>query len=507
MHAEAAYDELIRRTRRESLLVSVHEVLGWDELTYLPRAGVAHRGEQMALLAGMLHEQGTDPRLGELLDAVERSELVRDPLAPAAVNVRVIRWEYQRQSRRPRSLVEEIARVTSVAQNEWEIARKQNDYARFRPWLEKVVALKRQEAEALGYDTIAYDALLEEYEPGATSTEVSRLFDSLREELVPLVNALTYARRRPDVSILERDYPLDKQRAFAELVAAALGFDFERGRLDTATHPFCCSVGPDDCRITTRYNPGNFSDCFFCVLHEVGHGLYDQGLDRAHHGTPMGEAVSLGVHESQSRLWENLVGRSRAFWEYFFPPARRTFPAALGDVALDDFHFAVNNVEPTPIRATADEVTYNLHILLRFDLERALLAGDLKAADLPAAWDEAYRHTLGITPRNDAEGCLQDGHWASGLIGYFPTYTLGNLFAAQLFARANGDLGDQESAFAGGRFDGLLGWLRERIHRHGCRYPANRLIEQASGATPDPRCFVQGLRRKYLPLYGVAGDG
>jgi carboxypeptidase Taq len=503
MRAEAAYDELIRRTRRESLLASVHELLGWDELTYLPRAGVAHRGEQMALLAGLLHEQGTDPRVGELLDTVERSNLVADPLAPAAVNVRVIRRVYQRQIRLPRTLVEEIARVTSLAQQEWELARKHSDYKRFGPWLDRVVALKRREAEALGYQTVAYDALLEEYEPGATTAEVARLFHALRDELVPLVNALTHARRRPDVSILEGEYPLEKQRAFAETAAAALGFDFERGRLDTATHPFCCSVGPDDCRITTRYNPDHFSDCFFAVLHEVGHGLYEQGLDRAHRGTPMGEVVSLGVHESQSRMWENFVGRSRAFWEHFFPSARRIFPAGLGDVALDDFHFAVNNVERTPVRVTADEVTYNLHILVRFDLERALLAGDLKAAELPAAWDEAYRHTLGITPPNDADGCLQDGHWASGLIGYFPTYTLGNLFAAQLFARANADLGDQDSAFAGGRFDGLLGWMRDRIHRHGCRYPADRLIEQATGSLPDPRFFVGALRRKYLPLYGL----
>jgi carboxypeptidase Taq len=504
MRAEAAYDELIRRTRRESLLASVHEMLGWDELTYLPPAGVAHRGEQMALLAGLLHEQGTDPRIAELLDAVERSDLARDPLSPAAVNVRVIRREYQRQTRLPRSLVEEIARVTSLAQQEWEIARKKNLYKRFGPWLDRVISLKRQEAEALGYETVAYDALLEEYEPGATSAAVARLFGDLRDELVPLVNKLTHAPRRPDVSILERDYPLAKQRSFAETAAAALGFDFERGRLDTATHPFCCSVGPDDCRITTRYNPSHFSDCFFAVLHEVGHGLYEQGLGHDHHGTPMGEVVSLGVHESQSRLWENLVGRGRAFWQHFFPLALRTFPAALGGVALDDFHFAVNNVEPTLIRVTADEVTYNLHILIRFDLERALLDGNLTAAELPAAWNEAYRHTLGVTPRTDVEGCLQDGHWASGLIGYFPTYTLGNLFAAQLFARAKADLGDQDGAFAKGRFDGLLGWLREKIHRHGCRYPADRLIEQATGAPPDPRFFTQSLQGKYLPLYGLS---
>jgi carboxypeptidase Taq len=503
MTAEAAYNELIRRTRQESLLASVHEVLGWDELTYLPRAGVVHRGEQMALLAGLLHELGTDPRLGELLDDVEGSSFGRDPLSPEAVNIREIRRVYSRQSRLPRTLVEEIARVTTRAQQEWEVARERNSFELVAPWLDRVVALKRMEAEALSSGTVPYDALLQEYEPGATSAEIARLFSALRDELVPLVNSLTQARRRPNVDILIRDFPLERQRVFAEAAATAVGFDFARGRLDTAAHPFCSAVGPEDCRITTRYNAENFSDCFFAVLHEVGHGLYEQGLDRAHHGTPMGEAVSLGVHESQSRLWENLVGRSRAFWQHFFPAARRTFAAALTDVSLDAFHFAINNVQSTPIRVTADEVTYNLHILVRFDLERALIAGDLQANDLPAAWDEAYRDTLGITPRNAAEGYFQDGHWASGLIGYFPTYTLGNIFAAQLFERANSDLGDLQKDIAGGKFEGLLGWLREKVHRHGSRYSAADLIEQATGSPPDPRLFVRSLKRKYLPLYGL----
>jgi carboxypeptidase Taq len=502
MQSQAAYEELIRRTRRESLLASVTELLGWDELTYMPRAGVAHRGDQMALLAGLLHEQGTDPRIGELLDTLEGSELLRDPLSPEAVNVREIRRVYARQIRLPRLLVEEIARVTSLAQQEWETARRLADFRRFRPWLEKVLTLKRHEAEALGYETVAYDSLLQEYEPDATSAEIARVFTALRDDLVPLVNALTYARRRPNVSILMGDFPRDRQQAFGAMAAKALGFDFSRGRLDTATHPFCCAIGPDDCRITTRYNASHFCDCFFAILHEVGHGLYEQGLDRAHHGTPMGEGPSLSVHESQSRLWENLVGRSRPFWEHFFPLARHAFPA-LDGVRLDDFHFAVNNVEPTPLRVTADAVTYNLHILLRFELERALLSGDLPVSDLPAAWAEAYRHALGITPRNDAEGCLQDGHWASGQIGYFPTYTLGNLFAAQLFARAVDDLERPEGDFTRGRFDGLLDWLRDKIHRHGGRYPAARLIEHATGSPPHPRFFVEGLRREYGELYGV----
>jgi carboxypeptidase Taq len=504
MQAQAAYDELIRRTREASLLASCAELLGWDEETYMPRGGVAHRGNQMALLAGLGHERATDPRLGELLDAVERSPLVHDPESPAAVNVRELRRLYQRSVRLPRSLVEEVARATSFAQQVWAEARENADYGRLRPWLEKVLSLKRREAECLGGDSL-YDALLNEYEPGARSREVARVFAALREELVPLVRAVAGSKRRANVGLLRREYPVERQRVFSEAAAAALGFDFQCGRLDTTAHPFFSTIGPGDCRITTRFSGHDFSDGFFSTLHEVGHALYEQGLDPAHHGTPMGEAPSLGLHESQSRLWENVVGRSRPFWLHFFPLARQVFHETLRDVTVDDFHFAVNHVEPSPCRVRADEVTYNLHIFLRFELEQALVSGDLKPADLPAAWDEASRRYLGVSPRDDAEGCLQDGHWASGMFGYFPTYTLGNVFAAQLYARAEEELGDLGRAFARGDFTDLLGWLRASVYRHGHRYRAARLIEKVTGSSPDHRPLVQALRRKYGALYGLPG--
>jgi carboxypeptidase Taq len=503
MQAQAAYDELIRRVREEGLLASCAELLAWDEETYMPRGGVAHRGDQMAFLAGLQHERATDPRLGELLAALEGSALVSDPESPAAANVREVRRTYDRLTRLPRRLVEETARVTSLAQQAWADARADADFERFRPWLEQVLALKCREAECLGYPETPYDALLDEYEPGATRAGLAGLFAALRAELVPLLNALTHAPRRAGAAVLHREYPIDRQRVFAEAAAAAVGFDFRLGRLDTTTHPFFSSIGPGDCRITTRFYRHDFSEGFFGTLHEVGHALYEQGLDPAYHGTPMGEAASVGIHESQSRLWENVVGRSRAFWEYFFPRARQVFHETLHDVGLDDFHRAVNHVEPTPVRVRADEVTYNLHVLVRFELEQALVTGDLSAADVPAAWNEAYRHHLGIVPRDDREGCLQDGHWGAGMIGYFPTYTLGNVFAAQLFARAAAEVGDLDAQFARGEFGGLLGWLRDRVHRHGRRYPAARLIERATGAPPDPRALVEALRQKYGALYGV----
>jgi carboxypeptidase Taq len=503
MKAQAAYDELVRRSQEESLLASCISLLGWDELTYMPRPGADHRGRQMALLAGLHHERATDPRVGELLDTVEGSALVSDPEGPPAVNVREWRRSHNRLTRLPRLLVEELARVATLAQQEWEEARHHADFGRFQPWLEKIVALRRQEAAALGYEAVPYDAMLDEYEPGATSQEISRLLDALRRELVPLAGAIAEAHPKRDAVILRREYPVERQRIFGEIVAAAVGFDFRRGRLDTTTHPFFSSIGPDDCRLTTRFDAHHFSDGFFGILHEVGHGLYEQGLDPEHHGTPLGEAASLAVHESQARLWENTVGRSRPFWEHFGPLACRMFPGALTDVAPDHLYHAVNHVACSPIRVGADEVTYNLHILVRFELERALLAGDLKVGDVPAAWNAAYRAYLGITPANDTEGCLQDGHWSGGLLGYFPTYTLGNLFAAQLFDQARAELGDPGEAFARGDFGELLDWLRRQVYRQGHRYPAARLLEHVTGSPPDHRPLVRALRRKYGELYEV----
>ncbi len=503
MRPDDAYDELIRRSREETLLASCAELLAWDEETYLPRAGVGQRANQLMLLAGLLHQRVTDPRVGELLAAVEGSSLLSDPQSDAAVNIREWRRVHNRAIRVPRALVEETTRVASFAQQEWAAAREAADFSRFQPWLEKIVGLKRREADCLGYDDHPYDALLEEYEPGARTSDLAALFAALREELLPLVNALTYARRRPDTSILRRDYPLDRQRVFGEMAAAALGFDFDAGRLDTTTHPFFASVGPGDCRIATRYQARHFSAAFFATLHEVGHALYEQGLPAEHYGTPLGAPTSLAMHEAQSRLWENTVGHSRPFWSHFFPLARQHFAAALGDAKAADFYFAVNNVEATFIRVTADEVTYNLHILLRFDLERALMSGDLQVNDLPAAWSEKCRHYLGITPPNAADGCLQDGHWSAGMIGYFPTYTLGNLYAAQIFAKAQHEVSGLDAAFAVGDFSGLLAWLRDRIHRHGGRYSAAQLIERVSGSPLDHRPLVQALRRKYGELYGL----
>jgi carboxypeptidase Taq len=553
MDPHAAYHELIRRAREQALLASCSALLGWDEQTYMPQAGATHRGSQMAVLAGLHHQRATDPRMGELLAVVEESSLAAEASSVTAVNVRELRRSYNRRVRLPQALVEELARATSVAQPEWAAARTANDFGRFRPHLEKIIQLKQEESACLraapadatatpalsatatssvgavgtnrpsaASPSSIYDPLLDDYEPGAKSAELAILFQALRRELEPLVGAITEAARRKaagntgaagssasaraaegGAAILRRFYPRERQKVFGEAVAAGIGFEFQRGRLDVTAHPFCTGIGPGDCRITTRFDEHNFGDAFFGILHEVGHGLYEQGLDQAHYGTPMGEAVSLGVHESQSRLWENAVGRSRAFWSYWFPVARCIFHEALVGVTLEAFHAAINHVAPSLIRVQADEVTYNLHVIVRFELEQALLSGALAAGDLPAAWNQKYREALGMLPESDANGCLQDIHWSAGLFGYFPTYTLGNLYAAHLFAQAQTDLCGLDEAFARGDFRGLLAWLRAKVHCHGQRDGPAALIERITGSPPDHRPLITALRQKYGELYGI----
>jgi carboxypeptidase Taq len=503
MNPQPAYDELIERFKETRLLDSIGSVLGWDERTYMPSKGAAHRAEQMALLAKLSHQQFTSPRLGELLGQLENSTLTKDAESVSAVNVREIRRLYDIAVKVPGTLVEELARTATRAQGVWQEARKQNDFAAFAPWLEKIVNLKRQEAQAIGYRGVPYDALLDQYEPGATTAEVTKVFAELRRELTPLIGTLTATGKKPRADIFERDYPIDRQNLFSQCAGAAIGFDFTAGRLDTTAHPFCSGMGPGDCRLTTRYHPHEWNQGFFGVLHEAGHGIYEQGLDPEHFGTPMGSAVSLGIHESQSRLWENQVGRSRSFWEHFFPRARQVFLGALDDVNLDEFLFAVNKVCKSFIRVEADEATYNLHIILRFEMEQALIAGDLKPADVPAAWNEKFRQSFDLTPPTPAQGCLQDIHWSMGGLGYFPTYTLGNLYAAQFMDQAKRDLGDLDADFRLGSFGRLKHWLNEKVHRPGQKYRAADLAKKITGQPLSPKPLVNYLRTKYEALYGI----
>ncbi|GAB4160724.1 MAG: carboxypeptidase M32 [Planctomycetaceae bacterium] len=498
------YDELIQHLREVSLLGSCVSVLGWDEQTYLPPAGAEHRANQMSLLAGMRHEKATDKRIGELLDSLEAGGESGADDSPRAVNIREARRQYDRATKLPRTLVEEMSRVTSLSQQAWIEARKNKDFSAFLPWLDQVIGLKREEAEAIGYgDGVPYDALLDDYEPGANTADVKAVFAALRAETVPLVKAIADSDRKPDETIITRSYPIPAQREFGIQAAKAIGFDFNAGRLDEAAHPFCSGFGPGDCRLTTRYDEHHFSGAFFGTLHESGHGIYEQGLDKSAYGTAMGESASLGIHESQSRMWENFVGRSRAFWSYFYDRAQAAFPEALGRTDVDAFYAAINDVRPSFIRVEADEVTYNLHIMLRFELEQQLITGELKPADVPTAWNERFTADFGITPPNDALGCLQDIHWSAGLLGYFPTYALGNMYAAQFFAAANRELGDLNAMFAKGEFAPLKEWLNTNIHQRGKQYHADKLVEVVTGEPLSHEPLMKHLHAKFDAIYGL----
>jgi len=503
MNPQSAYDELVLRSREQAMLASCIELLDWDELIYMPRGGVENRGRQMAFVAGLYHQLATQPRIGELLDVVEHGPFVGEPLSPSAVNIREWRRSYTRLARLPRELVQELATVATEAQQVWAEARRNNDYAVFQPWLERILRLKRDEAACLRPDGDLYEALLDDYEPGLRVAELASMFAALRAELTKLLVAIADAPRRSKPAILLREYPIDRQRIFAEAVAADLGFDFERGRLDATTHPFFSLIGPGDCRLTTRYNHRDFGDAFFAMLHEMGHGLYEQGLDPGHYGTPFGESSSLSIHESQSRLWEKFVGQSLPFWRFVFPRAREMFHDALHDVTLEDFYRAVNHVQPSWSRVRADAVTYDLHVLVRFELEQALVSGDLQTADLPEAWNDKYRAYLNVAPASDTEGCLQDGHWAAGQFGYFPLYTMGSVYAAQLYAQTRIDLPELDQDMAAGRFGELLAWLRANIYVHGQRFPAAQLIERATGRPPSHLPLVEALRQTCAEVFGV----
>lgn len=504
MAHQQTFEQLCAFVRETAVLDSVESLLGWDERTLMPPAAGPYRAEQMTLLAGMIHRRRTDPRLGGWLDELQDSPLAADPHSDAGTTLRQLRRDYDKRVKLPQSLVEELTRAAVLGQQAWVTARKQNDFPSFAPHLKKIVHLKQQEAEALGYERCRYDALLDEFEPDARTADVAAVLGALRADLVPLVQAIGAAGRALPVEILSRSYPVVAQEAFGRMAAAKVGFDFQRGRLDVTHHPFCSGMGPHDCRITTRYDEHFFPCAFFGILHEAGHGMYDQGLRTDWFGLPPGTFVSLGIHESQSRMWENFVGRSAAFWEHFFEPARQAFPAALGDVRREDFVAAINDVRPSLIRVEADEATYNLHIIIRFELEQALIDGSLAVDDLPTAWQDKYREYLGLTPPNDSDGVLQDIHWSSAAIGYFSTYSLGNLYAAQFFETADRELGGLARTFAAGDFRPLLDWLQQKIHRPGQCYRAAELAERITGRPLSHQPLIRHLRQKLAPLYGLA---
>ena len=500
------FDELTHRLREIGTLRSVQATLSWDQETMMPPAAAEFRGEEMALLSTLIHRKATDPALGDLVTAAAQTEQVREDQALKA-DLREIRRDYDNACKLSTELVSQLALAATRGMTAWKEARAESRFETFRPHLEKLLKLNRSKADCLngGGEGEPYDALLDEFEPGLKSTRVEALFAPLRRELVPLIAELADAPDPPDRSIHSLPVPVERQSRFSREVAEAIGYDFNAGRLDVSTHPFTEGLAPGDTRITSRFQEAPFADGLGSTLHEAGHALYEQGLPKARfHGRPLSEGVSLGIHESQSRLWENQVGRSRSFWRWALPRASKVM--GLHDLDPDQVYRSMNIVTPGLIRVEADEATYNLHIMLRFDLERAMLHGDLAPGDLPAAWNDRVRSDLGLTVPDDARGCLQDIHWSMGAIGYFPTYTLGNLYSAQIWEAVRKDMPDLDEQIESGEFRRLLSWLREKIHCHGRRWPAEELGERVTGSRLSHEPLMQYLGAKLRPVYGLAGS-
>lgn len=491
-------------------LSSAASVLSWDQETYMPAGGGAARADQLATLQTIAHDRFVSPEmealLGQWLDPATGEPPAREADAwnePARALLREVWRDFSRAKRLPSEFVRRLSRESSIAQQVWIEARAKNQYPRFLPHLRTLVALKQEEAGYLGYTHSPYDALLDTYEPGATVSKLQPLFAALRARLVPLLERVLSSSARVDDAVLFRTYDIGKQIEFSRLVLTAMGYDFEKGRLDLAAHPFTTSFHPSDVRVTTRVYENEFPACLFSCIHEGGHALYDQGLDPTYYGTPLGEALSLGIHESQSRLWENCVGRSRPFWRCFYPMLQQTFPEALAGVDLADFHAALNRVKPSLIRVEADELTYNLHIMLRFEIELDVIEGRSAVEDLPAIWRDKMKSYLGVVPERDAEGVLQDLHWSTGAFGYFPTYTLGNLYAAQFYEQARREITGLDDEIEAGRLIVLTRWLNQKIHRWGRTFTADQLALRVTGRELSPEPFLTSLESKYGELYRI----
>jgi carboxypeptidase Taq len=476
-------------------------VLEWDQQTYMPPGGAPGRAMQLATLGRLAHEKLISDDVGAALEAAESEVGGLDPDSDEARLVRKARRDYDKARKVPAEWVGEFRRVAALAHRVWQKAREEADFSQFEEQLRELVALRRQYADFFApYDHV-YDPLLDDFEPGMKTMDVKAVFDELRPEQVALVQDIVERGTPVDDAAVRQDFDLEKQWDFGHEVAQALGYDFERGRQDKSVHPFTTGFGSGDVRMTNRLDPQFLNTALFGTMHESGHAMYEQGVAPELDRTPLGEGASLGIHESQSRMWENLVGRSLAFWKGFYPRLQEFFPSELADVDLDTFYRAINKVEPSFIRVESDEATYNLHIMVRFELEIALMEGTLDVADLPEAWNAKFEEFLGIIPPDDSLGLLQDVHWSGGMIGYFPTYALGNLIAAQLWVRIEKDIPDLRGKIENRQFADLLGWLRENVHRHGAKFEPMELLTRVTGSGLTAQPYLEYLRAKFGEIY------
>ena len=483
-------------------------LLSWDQETYMPAGGGEARAEQISTLQGIAHQKLVSSEIEGLLAAWINPETgeIRDSPGeawdePSRSLLREVWRDYSRAKKLPSDFVVTLSRECSLAQQVWAEAKENQSFSQFLPNLRTVLSLKREEAAYLGYRDSPYDALLDEYEPGSTIKELRPLFAQIKGRLVPLLKKIQESSVQIDDMMLFHTFDQARQLEFGRMVLIAMGYDFERGRLDLSAHPFTTSFHPTDVRVTTRVHEHDLQSCLFSCIHEGGHGLYDQGLDPRYFGTPLGDSVSLGIHESQSRMWENCVGRSRPFWRFFYPMLQQTFHHQLRSLDGEQFYAAINRVKPSLIRVEADELTYNLHIMLRFEIEQDLIEGKTRPEDLPGIWNQKMEEYLGIVPSNDAEGVLQDVHWSFGAFGYFPTYTIGNLYSVQFYEQAKLEIPHLEDEIAAGQLMVLQRWLGQKIHRWGRMFTPDHLSRRVTGKSLDPEPFLSYVEKKYGELY------
>ncbi len=474
-------------------------LLGWDQQVNMPKGSVKGRADQMAFMQNMIHSRVKSDKTRKLIKEAEKLDgLSEMDLAM----IREAKREYEHATKIPDELVSEIAKTSSLAHVEWEKAREKSDFSIFKPYLEKIIKLRKEFAEKLDTGPTLYSTLLDLFEPGATYDWILKIFNGLRPKLVKIVEKLNSVSDKPNQSILKKHYDLEKQWQLSLDIIKKLNFDFNTGRQDKATHPFTTSLSSIDTRITTRIRDDYLPDCLFSTIHECGHALYQMGFKEEIHGTLLAEGCSMGMHESQSRMWENVVGRSKEFWTYWYPIFQKTFPENLKDYPMEDFHRSINVVQPSFIRVDADEVTYGLHIILRFELEKMIIEENLQVSELPELWNAKMEDLLGIRPPNDALGILQDVHWTSGF-GYFPSYSLGNLYAAQIYNQAIKNNPSLPQDYEKGEFSNLLKYLQENIHQYGLIYRAPDLIKKITGEDLNPEYFIEYVEEKYYPIYGI----
>jgi carboxypeptidase Taq len=492
----------------KSLLHEIHDlsaanaVLEWDQQVNMPRGAAEDRGEQSATLSRIIHTKSTSDELGRLLNELSESAKGLDPESDDARLIKVAKRRYDKNTKVSGDWVAAFAKETAVAQSTWEQARAKDDFELFRPYLEKLVDLRRQYADFFKPYTHVYDPLLDDFEPGMKTAEVQEIFTSLKKEQVELIHQISQ-QPQVDNSFLFLKYDGDGQIAFGKKVITDFGYDWDHGRQDISVHPFTTGFGLNDVRITTKIVPNFLNPCLFGTFHECGHALYEQGIAKKYNRTPIADGASMAIHESQSRMWENLVGRSAAFWRRYYKDLQDIFPSQLGNVDVDTFYKGINKVEPSFIRIEADEATYNLHIMLRLEMEIGLMEGSIKAKDAAEVWKEKFKAYLGIVPPNNKEGVLQDVHWSSGLFGYFPTYALGNLVSSQLWERMVKDNPDVETQIEAGDFSKLLGWYREHIHQYGAKYEPQELVQKVTGEKINAAPFMRYLKNKFGKIYGL----